>query len=162
MAVTHTTYLLLGSNLGNREALLEQAVQELAGLGKIAALSAVKETEPWGFEEKVPSFLNQAVRLETTLGPEELLQKCLEIEKKLVRQRPENNAQGKSGSNADSKRGTKAYSSRLIDIDILLFNQLKHKSKQLTIPHPRLRERPFAIALLQEILPKNISLQDFY
>jgi len=150
----HTAYLLLGSNMGNREKLLQQALEALRHLGAVVAVSVMKETEPWGFEEEVPAFLNQAVCLQTALEPEVLLTECLGIEKKLGRER--------SWENSHYKDGVRTYSSRLIDIDILLYDFIQYNSKQLTIPHPRLKERPFAMGLLQEILPKNISLQDFY
>ncbi|MDD4919515.1 MAG: 2-amino-4-hydroxy-6-hydroxymethyldihydropteridine diphosphokinase [Bacteroidales bacterium] len=149
----HTTYLLLGSNLGNRDTLLEQALQALHALGTITAVSTRKETEPWGFTIPVPPFLNQALCLETQLGPEELLDHCLEIEKKLGRVRP--------GQEPPAKVG-QTYVSRLIDIDILLYDNLTMDSQRLTLPHPQLEDRDFTRDLLEEILPKSLSLQDFF
>ena len=149
----HKAYLLLGSNMGDRALMLERALEELGKIGRITAMSARKETEPWGFEEPVTSFLNQAVCLETALDPEKFMEQCLEIERVLGRKRE------KLQPPSTEK---KTYYSRLIDIDILLYDNLKLNTKQLILPHPRLRERPFAMELLREILPKNLSLKDFY
>jgi 2-amino-4-hydroxy-6-hydroxymethyldihydropteridine diphosphokinase len=149
----HTAYLLLGGNMENRDGLLQQALDALGSLGRITAVSTRKETEPWGFSQPVNSFLNQAVCLETELSPEVLMEKCLEIEQKLGRIRKETSC---------SPDTPKAYESRLIDIDILLYDRVKRNTQHLILPHPRLKERPFAMALLEEILPKNLSLKDFY
>ncbi|HHV03876.1 MAG: 2-amino-4-hydroxy-6-hydroxymethyldihydropteridine diphosphokinase [Bacteroidales bacterium] len=149
----HKAYLLLGSNMGNREFMLDKALEELEQAGCIAALSSRKETEPWGFNKPVTWFLNQVACMETELDPEELMEQCLEIERKLGRKRESDKA---------LSAGRGSYCSRLIDIDILLYDNLKHNTPKLILPHPRLRERPFAMELLQEILPKNLSLEDFY
>ncbi|MFA5443442.1 MAG: 2-amino-4-hydroxy-6-hydroxymethyldihydropteridine diphosphokinase [Bacteroidales bacterium] len=149
----HIAYLLLGGNLENRDRMLQQALDFLRELGQIRSVSKRKETEPWGFTRPVNGFLNQAVCLETELSPEMLLEKCLDIEKKLGRVRI------KSSSSPDMP---KSYESRLIDIDILLYDKIKRNTNNLILPHPRLKERPFAIELLKEILPKNLSLEDFY
>jgi 2-amino-4-hydroxy-6-hydroxymethyldihydropteridine diphosphokinase len=149
----HTAYLLLGGNMENRDGMLQQALDSLRELGRIRTVSTRKETEPWGFNRPVNAFLNQAVCLETELGPEMLMEKCLEIEKKLGRIR--------EGS-SDSPGTAKSYESRLIDIDILLYDRIKKNTNNLILPHPHLKERPFAIELLEEILPKNLSLEDFY
>ena len=162
-ALSHTAYLLLGSNLGNRNELLQQALDSMGTLGTVTALSQRKETAPWGFAEDVPPFLNQVVCLQTELQPEPLLTACQAIENELGRDREAEAARSKA-QRADTSRGLgkRTYYSRLIDIDILLYDRLQYSSPTLTIPHPGLLERPFAIELLQEILPKDISLQDFY
>jgi 2-amino-4-hydroxy-6-hydroxymethyldihydropteridine diphosphokinase len=149
----HTAYLLLGGNMENRDRILQQALDALHELGRIIAVSGRIETEPWGFSKPVNSFLNQAVCLETELDAEMLMEKCLDIEKKLGRIRKEE---------LFSPETPKSYESRLIDIDILLYDRIKTHTKNLVLPHPRLKERPFAIELLEEILPKNLSLKDFY
>ena len=149
----HTAYLLLGGNMENRDRILQQALDALHELGRIIAVSGRIETEPWGFSKPVNSFLNQAVCLETELEAEVLMEKCLDIEKKLGRIRKEESF---------SPDTPKSYESRLIDIDILLYDRIKTHTKNLVLPHPRLKERPFAIELLEEILPKNLSLEDFY
>jgi 2-amino-4-hydroxy-6-hydroxymethyldihydropteridine diphosphokinase len=137
----------------NRDRILQQALDALHELGRIIAVSGRIETEPWGFSKPVNSFLNQAVCLETDLDAEVLMEKCLDIEKKLGRIRKEESF---------SPDTPKSYESRLIDIDILLYDRIKTHTKNLVLPHPRLKERPFAIELLEEILPKNLSLEDFY
>ncbi len=149
----HTAYLLLGGNMENRDKVLQQALDALRDLGRITAVSARKETEPWGFTKPVNSFLNQAVCLETELNPELLMEKCLEIEHNLGRIRKQT---------VYPEDSPKSYESRLIDIDILLYDRVKINTKTLILPHPRLKERPFAMELLEEILPKNLSLEDFY
>lgn len=149
----HTVYLLLGGNLGDRESNLSEALLRLNRAGRVVAVSALRETEPWGFETRVPAFLNQAVCLETELDPESLLAVCLDIEKELGRIR----ASGQSNKETHRK-----YASRPIDIDILLYDHLFYHSENLDIPHKRLPERPFAIGLIEEIFPKNVSLTDFY
>jgi 2-amino-4-hydroxy-6-hydroxymethyldihydropteridine diphosphokinase len=133
MSVVHTAYLLLGSNLGDRAAILEQAVQRLnETAGTIAAASAYYETAAWGLEDQ-PAFLNQAVRLHTELTPELLLDACQQIEqlagrKRLVR-----------------------WGARTLDVDILLYDNLVLDIPRLTVPHPRLAERRFALVPLAEI-----------
>jgi len=123
-ALSHTAYLLLGSNLGNKDALLQQALDSIAKLGTITALSQRKETAPWGFTEDVPPFLNQVVCLQTALQPEPLLTACQAIENELGRDREAEAAQSKAQS-ADTGRGLgkRNYTSRLIDIDILLYDR---------------------------------------
>ncbi len=149
----HIAYLLLGGNLGDRESILSEALLRLRRAGRVLAVSALRETKPWGFDTPVPAFLNQAVRLETELDPESLLVVCLGIEKELGRTR--------ICSQTNKETGRK-YVSRPIDIDILLYDRLCYHSENLDIPHPRLLERPFATGLIQEIFPKNVSLTDFY
>ena len=146
--ITHTAYLLLGGNLGDRAFYVNSAVASLATLGHITAASSLMETEPWGFTEPVPFFLNQVICLETILEPECLLLECQAIEKKLGRKR-------------NQTPGPRTYQSRTIDIDILLYDRLHYTSSTLQIPHPRIQERPFSVALLEEVLPKTLSLNDF-
>jgi len=149
----HKTYLLLGSNLGNRDTLLDEALEALQALGRVIAVSTRRETEPWGFSVPVPPFMNQALCLETQLEAEELLDHCLEIEKRLGRVRPRQESPVKGG---------RTYVSRLIDIDILLYDNLIMDSEKLTLPHPRLKDRDFARELLEEIIPKSLSLEDLF
>ncbi|MDO7851493.1 2-amino-4-hydroxy-6-hydroxymethyldihydropteridine diphosphokinase [Hymenobacter convexus] len=128
-----TAYLLLGSNLGNRAALLAFARQELAAsAGKITAASALYETAAWGREDQ-PAFLNQALALRTELSAQELLAHCLATEQKAGRERLER------------------WGSRTLDVDILLFNDKIIDEPNLKVPHPRLPERRFALVPLAEI-----------
>lgn len=126
-------YLLLGSNLGDRAGHLERAVACLGTrCGRVTARSHVFRTAAWGKTDQ-PEFLNLAIALETTLLPQHLLNTVLEIEKELGRERHE-------------KWGT-----RVIDIDILLYNHQVIRSRDLVLPHPQLENRRFALMPLVEI-----------
>ena len=126
-------YLLLGSNLGDRAALLAAARQELAATaGDIVAQSGLYETAAWGREDQ-PAFLNQALAVHTWLRPEELLTACQAAEQRAGRQRLEH------------------WGSRTLDVDILFYGRHIIESPGLTIPHPRLPERRFALVPLAEI-----------
>ena len=126
-------YLLLGSNLGDRAATLRTAVQQIGELaGTVVAASALYETAPWGLTEQ-PAFLNQAVQLSTNLPPEGLLDVCLHVEQLAGRERHVR------------------WDARTLDVDILLYDALVLDSARLTVPHPRLPERRFALVPLAEI-----------
>ena len=132
-------YLLLGSNMGNRSAFLENACKMiLVEIGTIIRRSSVYETEPWGFEAKLP-FFNQAIEVETVKPARLVMREILRIEKNLGRIR---NAVG--------------YESRCIDIDILFFGKEIIQSPELTIPHPLIQERRFVLVPLNEINPDLI------
>ena len=126
-------YLLLGSNLGNRAALLAAARQALAATaGTIVAESGLYETAAWGREAQ-PAFLNQALAVRTGLRPGALLAACQAAEQQAGRQRLEH------------------WGSRTLDVDILLFANKIIDTPTLTVPHPRLPERRFALVPLAEI-----------
>jgi 2-amino-4-hydroxy-6-hydroxymethyldihydropteridine diphosphokinase len=128
-----TAYLLLGSNLGDRAALLAGARAQLAAAaGEITAASALYETAAWGREDQ-PAFLNQALALRTELSAQELLAQCLATEQQAGRERLER------------------WGSRTLDVDILLFGAEIIREPNLAVPHPRLAERRFALAPLAEI-----------
>ena len=132
----HNVYLLLGSNRGNKNSLLEKAVERLDSISlKPVISSSLFESEPWGFNAE-EWFLNMAVLIETNLSPEELIYQILNIEKELGRVR------------GSIKEG---YESREIDIDILLYDNLVIDSDFLTIPHPRMHLRKFVLEPLMEI-----------
>ena len=124
--------LLLGTNVGDRSAQLERARNTLNEAGTILKASAVYQTQPWGLE-KQPEFYNQAVLLETTLAPEQLLTFLKASELRLGRVPGE------------------PWGPRLIDMDILFMDNLEIQSAEMTIPHPRVRERRFALVPLNEI-----------
>ncbi len=134
----HIAYLLTGGNLGNREETLAKA-KELIALkcGPILSESALYETEAWGMEDQ-DLFLNQALKVRTQLDPETLLQEILNIEKRLGRIR-------------DAK-----YGPRKIDIDILFFDHEVVHQAGLTIPHPHLQTRRFALQCLFDIAPEFV------
>lgn len=126
-------YLSLGSNLGDRERNLHEAIGRLKALGTVLAISGFYETEPVEIEGEQPWFLNCAVRLETELPPENLLAGTLALEQSMGRRR--------SG----------VRSARQIDIDILYFDGLVLSTPNLTIPHPGIPRRKFVLAPLVEI-----------
>jgi 2-amino-4-hydroxy-6-hydroxymethyldihydropteridine pyrophosphokinase len=129
-------FLGLGANLGDREKNLEQALDKIAEfIGIIVSRSSVYETEPWGFRSS-DQFLNMVIEVETKLKPSGLLGRLLMIESLLGRLR-------------DGKK----YSSRIIDIDILLYGRQKINTVTLQIPHPRMHERKFVLVPLCEIAP---------
>ena len=130
----HTAYLSLGSNLGDRVANLQEAVRCLESYGKVTAKSSFYETEPMEFTEQ-PWFLNCAVAFETKMGPHQLLETVLSIEKTMGRQRL-------------APKGP-----RVIDIDILFFDDHVESSAALTVPHPALHQRRFVLGPLAEIAP---------
>lgn len=131
-------YLSLGSNLGDREANLRQAIRRLQDLGRILAVSNFYETEPVEVKEEQPWFLNAAVCLETSLEPPEVLGATLALEQAMGRKRD------------------KLKSARTIDIDILLFGELVINTSQLVVPHPGLERRRFVLEPLAEIAPDAV------
>lgn len=131
-------YLLTGGNLGNREQNLSQARELISRhCGQLVRVSAVYETAAWGKTDQ-PAFLNQVLALETALAPRKLLAALLAIEAEIGRVRSEK------------------YAPRLIDIDILLFNDLHYHDEHLDIPHPRLPQRRFVLTPLAEIAGEQI------
>jgi 2-amino-4-hydroxy-6-hydroxymethyldihydropteridine diphosphokinase len=132
-------FLLLGSNQGDRENLLRQARTQLEQLaGRIIRQSSLYESAPWGFASP-DWFLNQALALETGMEPLPLLAITQHIEAALGRRR--------TGGD---------YTSRTMDIDILLYGDRIIERPELTVPHPRLHERLFALRPLHEIAPTLI------
>jgi 2-amino-4-hydroxy-6-hydroxymethyldihydropteridine diphosphokinase len=127
-------YLSLGSNIGDRAANLQSAIEELSRFGKVAAVSSFFETEPVEVT-KQPWFLNCAVSLDTEKTPRQLLRALLEIERTMGRLR------------------TQQKGPRKIDIDILLFGDSSVNTATLTIPHPAMHERRFVLEPLAEIAP---------
>ena len=127
-------YIGLGSNLGDRAAHLHAALDRLRTRGTVEAVSPFLETDPVGYAEQ-PRFLNAAVRLRTTLPPDDLLRELLSIETALGRVR------------------TIRWGPRTIDLDLLLYNDLVRDEPVLTIPHPRMHERRFVLEPLATIAP---------
>lgn len=131
----NTAYLLIGGNLGNRSAYLQKAIHEIEqSCGNIVHSSAIYETAAWGLTDQ-PSFYNQALAVQTELAPEELMQQLLRIEEKMGRKR------------------TVKLGPRIIDLDILLIDGLVMSTGLLTLPHPALPDRKFALLPLNEIAP---------
>jgi 2-amino-4-hydroxy-6-hydroxymethyldihydropteridine diphosphokinase len=136
--VRKLVYLSLGSNLGDREANLRQALERLAEIGEIRAVSSIYETEPVDVASQ-PWFLNCAVALETEKMPKQLLSSVMNIEQEMGRRRQ-----------ASPPKGP-----REIDIDILLFGKSVVDTKQLTIPHPAMHQRRFVLQPLADIAPEQ-------
>ncbi|MDA1256966.1 MAG: 2-amino-4-hydroxy-6-hydroxymethyldihydropteridine diphosphokinase [Chloroflexi bacterium] len=136
------SYIGLGSNLdsnaGDRSYNLRAALDAMRSVGRIGGISSVYETEAWGVEEEQPDYLNQVARLETALGPTELVVAMLRIESDFGRER--------SGR----------YSSRTIDLDVLLHGDAVIDEPGAQIPHPRLHERAFVLVPLAEIAPSVV------
>jgi 2-amino-4-hydroxy-6-hydroxymethyldihydropteridine diphosphokinase len=130
----HVVYLALGSNLGDRLANLKQAIAALTPQLEVKAKSQVYETPPWGIEDQ-PKFLNQVVKAKTYLEPEQLLKHLKRLEVAL-------------GRKVSIPNGP-----RLIDIDILFYDDLVLNTPALIIPHPRLHERGFVLLPLMDIAP---------
>ena len=127
-------YVGLGANLGDREATIRAAVAALPG---VSAVSTLRETDPVGFTDQ-PRFLNGVAALETELAPRELLDVLLEVERRLGRERRER------------------WGPRTIDLDLLLYGGETLDEPGLTVPHPRLHERRFALEPLAELDPELV------
>ena len=136
--MNYELYIALGSNMGDRRSLLNRAIALIEErVGAVQRVSSFIETEPWGFESEHP-FLNAAVMVRTTLSPIECLDRTQQIEREL-------------GRKTKSKGGK--YHDRPIDIDLLLYGDLKLSTPRLTIPHPHMYERDFVMIPLREIMP---------
>jgi len=129
------TYLLLGSNMGNSQELLTDAIYQIKKhTGKLIRSSALYSTAAWGNTDQ-PDFLNQVIVIETQQSAAETLQSILSIEKKMGRVRTVKNAP------------------RIIDIDILFFNKEIIDQPDLIVPHPEIQNRRFVLIPLNEIAP---------
>jgi 2-amino-4-hydroxy-6-hydroxymethyldihydropteridine diphosphokinase len=128
-------YILLGSNLGNREQNLGSALDKIAsGVGRILAQSSLYQSEPWGISQQ-PQFLNLVAEINSRNDPQQVLHKLLAIETELGRERFEK------------------WGPRTIDLDILFFNDRVIQTENLIVPHPGLTMRRFALVPLCEIAP---------
>jgi 2-amino-4-hydroxy-6-hydroxymethyldihydropteridine diphosphokinase len=131
-------YLGLGSNVGDRRAHLEEAVAALPERGvTVVASSAVYETEPVGLVLDQRDFFNACVRIETALGPEELLDACKTVERELGRE-----------------PGGPRHGPRPIDVDLLLLDDCSYTSERLSLPHAEVRSRRFVLVPLLELDPQ--------
>lgn len=135
MGKQHTVFLSTGTNQGNRLHQLDVARQLIGErIGKIVAASRIYQTEAWGMEEQ-PDFLNQVLKVRTSLTPDEVLDRIQGIERQMGRIRKEK------------------WGSRLIDIDILFYEDRVLHTEDLIVPHPLIPRRRFVLAPLQEIAP---------
>ena len=131
----NTAYLLIGGNVGDRAANLQTALRRIAETcGTITSTSSLYETAAWGNTNQ-PSFYNQAVVVNSPLSPEALMDQLLDIELEMGRIR------------------TQKYGPRTIDLDILMIGNLVLNTEKLTIPHPQMHNRRFALLPLAEVAP---------
>ena len=146
--MNHTVYIALGTNLGDRLANLRGAIEAMPPEVRVLAESHVYETPPWGYEDQ-PAFLNMVLKAETSLEPETLLKYLKQIEVELGREQ------------------NFRWGPRLIDLDILFYDDLVIDSPPLVIPHPRLHERAFVLVPLADVAPDLVhpvfqrSISDF-
>ena len=135
--MNHTVYLGLGTNLGDKEGNIREAIRRIGELiGEVDRQSTFLVTEPWGFESE-NTFVNAAIRCITSLSPFEILNITQDIER----------AMGRTLKSVDGQ-----YHDRIIDIDILIYDDLHITTPQLTLPHPLMKERDFVMNPLKEIL----------
>ncbi len=132
------TYLLLGANIGDRAETLQRATDLISErIGPVVQQSGLYETAPWGVTDQ-PAFLNRVLGVETRLGPDDVLTLTQSIEQELGRVRLEK------------------WGARMIDIDLLYYDQLRLQTDRLTIPHPYLHQRRFTLVPLAEIAPEFV------
>jgi 2-amino-4-hydroxy-6-hydroxymethyldihydropteridine diphosphokinase len=133
--VRKTVYISLGSNVGEREQNLRDAIERLRKLGEVKAVSSIYETEPVEYTAQ-PWFLNAAVALETELMPRQLMSRLLGIEKEMGRRR------------------TITKGPRVIDLDVIFFGHSVIETPEITVPHPAMHERRFVLEPMAEIAPE--------
>ena len=132
-----TVFLGIGTNIGNKKKNITDATIIIGSvMGEIRALSSLYETEPWGYESP-NTFLNAVIQIETEIEP----QKCLDIAKAIEREM----------GRVHTKEG---YEDRIIDIDILFYDDTIYNSGNLTIPHPLIEQRDFVLRPMAEIAPE--------
>ena len=133
----HKVYLSLGTNLGNRKRNIREAIEKIGELiGVVERQSALYETKPWGFSAP-NDFIYACVLVDTVLAPRQLLEATQQIEQEM----------GRIGKSVNGE-----YHDRIIDIDILLYDDIKVNEPDLVIPHPLMEEREFVMVPLKEIL----------
>ena len=128
-------YIGLGSNLGDRVGYLKAGIKAIERLGDLIAASSAYESDPHGVEEDQPSYLNMVLAIRTPMGPMELLNELLAIER------------------ANGRIRNRANESRTLDLDVLLVDDMVFDNPKLAIPHPRMHEREFVMIPLTEIAP---------
>ncbi|MCH5231091.1 MAG: 2-amino-4-hydroxy-6-hydroxymethyldihydropteridine diphosphokinase [Muribaculaceae bacterium] len=132
-------YLNIGSNIGNRRALIEKAIRLISEKFGFYCLSEFVESDPWGFDS-TNRFLNVGMAIKTDLHPEKILSEMQAIEKRL--------------SSIAHRDASGNYKDRELDIDIMAIDELEYKSKRLQLPHPHLMDREFFIGLLLQLAPE--------
>ena len=144
----HEVYLGLGSNLGDREAHISEAIRLIGErIGPVVRQSALIETEPWGFQSE-NRFLNGVIRCTTGHTPREVLRLTQQIERELGRRKK---SKGRGRQPEACSQEAAVYADRTIDIDILLYDDITVSEPDLVIPHPLMQERDFVMIPLREI-----------
>lgn len=135
----HEAYLSIGSNIGNKESNLREAINYIEDIDgvNIEKTSSFIKTEPWGFEEQ-EEFLNGAIKIRTILSPKELMESLLKIESDMKRER------------------IIKWGPRIIDLDIIFYDNLVSDDEFVVLPHPRMEEREFVLKPLAEIAPNKV------
>jgi 2-amino-4-hydroxy-6-hydroxymethyldihydropteridine diphosphokinase len=137
-------YLALGSNIGARKANILSALSFLNGVfGRYEAVSEIIETEACGFDG--PAFLNCVARYETRRRPGTILSICKDIERRM----------GRTDQPQYAPDGSRIYHNRIVDIDILLYGDVRMDTPELTIPHPQVESRPFVRPLLEQVMKND-------
>ncbi len=148
---THIVFLGLGTNLGNREHHISQAIRLIGErVGIVQCQSSLYETEPWGFDS-IHRFINAVVRVETSLQPREVLVKTQQIEREMGRVHK---------SYVPENATSPIYEDRVIDIDILLYDDVRIDEPDLKIPHPLMSQRDFVMNPLREILDSSVQMTE--
>lgn len=144
---SHVVYIGLGSNIGNGRENLNQAIGLLSErVGEILATSSYVKSEPWGFESN-NLFTNAVTVIETDLSPIEVLNRTEQIEREM-------------GRNNKHKAG-ESYSDRVIDLDIIIYDNVSISTERLTIPHPHYQKRTFVTAPLMELAAKELPFNPY-
>ncbi len=131
----HKTFIALGSNLDDPRQNILRAIEKLAAIGRVVKTSSLYTTKPWGLLDQ-PDFTNAVVEMEVASSPQKLLEAVLDIEKSMGRER------------------IVRWGPRLIDLDILTFDDLTISESNLKVPHPHMLERAFVLIPLTEIAPE--------
>ena len=134
----HTVSIALGSNLGKKEENINRAIFMIGEFSTIMKQAKLYKTEPWGYHSK-NHYVNTGIIIETSCSPFQLLNNLKEIEFKMGRTKEKD-----------------LYEDRIIDLDILTFDNLKISSKDLIIPHPKIAERKFSIVILRDLFLNNL------
>ena len=144
--MAHTVYLGLGSNLGDKRANIQRAIDRIGEqVGTVERVSSFYETEPWGFQSE-HSFVNAVIAVTTTSTPQEVLALTQQIECQLGKRKAHATRRSKKSS---------TYKDRPIDIDILLYDDITVDEPNLKIPHPLMHQRDFVMIPLREIQQYN-------
>lgn len=132
----HKAYISIGSNIGDKKKNIEESIERISNIKeiKVSKVSTLIKTKPWGMEDQ-DEFLNGAIEIKTTLSPKELMQTLLKIEAEMKRER------------------ILRWGPRIIDLDVIFYDDLISSDEEIILPHPRMEERTFVLEPLNEIAP---------